>query len=52
MLKGMNGQGCALVGDQNYYERFVFKNNPCSICECIPQEYFLVLPFGEQMPEG
>jgi putative acetyltransferase len=52
VLKGMNGQGCVLVGDPNYYERFGFKNNPDLVYEGIPQEFFLVLPFGGQMPRG
>jgi putative acetyltransferase len=28
LLKDMGGQGCALVGDPNYYKRFGFKNIP------------------------
>jgi putative acetyltransferase len=52
MLKEMGGQGCALVGDPNYYRRFGFKNNPDLIHEGIPQEVFLVLPFGEKIAKG
>jgi putative acetyltransferase len=52
MLKEMGGQGCALVGDPNYYKRFGFKNNPGLIHEGIPQEVFLVLPFGENIAKG
>lgn len=51
-LKALGGQGCALVGDPNYYHRFGFANHPKLIYEGIPQEYFLVLPFGESAPQG
>ena len=52
LLKGMNAQGCALVGPPEYYQKFGFKNYPKMIHEGIPQEVFLVLPFSEKMPKG
>jgi len=52
LLKEMGGQGCALVGDPNYYKKFGFKNYPELIHERIPQEVFLVLPFAEKVPKG
>jgi putative acetyltransferase len=52
LLKDMGGQGCALVGDPNYYKRFGFKNYPELVHEGIPQEFFLVLPFTEKIPKG
>ena len=52
MLKEVDGKGCALVGDPNYYKRFGFRNFPDSIHEGIPQEVFLVLPFTEKVPQG
>lgn len=52
MLKELGGQGCALVGDPNYYKRLGFRNYPQLIYEGIPQEYFLVLPFTNQVPQG
>ncbi len=52
LLKDMGGQGCALVGDPNYYKRFGFKNYPELVHEGIPQEVFLVLPFTEKIPKG
>ena len=52
LLKDMGGQGCALVGDPNYYKRFGFKNYPELIHEGIPQEFFLVLPFTAKIPKG
>jgi len=52
LLKDMGGQGCALVGDPNYYIRFGFKNYPQLVHEGIPQEVFLALPFNEKIPPG
>ena len=52
MLKELDGQGCALVGDPNYYKRFGFRNIPDLVHEGIPQEVFLVLPFTENVPQG
>ena len=52
LLKHMGGQGCALVGDPNYYKRFGFKNFPELVHEGVPQEVFLVLPFNEKVLEG
>jgi putative acetyltransferase len=51
-LKDMGGQGCALVGDPNFYKRFGFKNYPQLILEGVPQEVFLVLPFSKTLPKG
>jgi len=52
LLKELDGQGCALVGDPNYYKRFGFRNIPDLIHEGIPQEVFLALPFTEKVPQG
>jgi putative acetyltransferase len=52
LLKELGGQGCALVGDPDYYERFGFKNYPELVHEGIPQEVFLALPFNEKVPQG
>ena len=52
LLKELAGQGCALVGDPNYYKRFGFKNYPELIHEGVPQEVFLALPFTEKVPQG
>jgi putative acetyltransferase len=52
LLKELGGQGCALVGDPNYYNRFGFKNYPELIHEGVPQEVFLALPFNEKIPQG
>ena len=52
LLKDLRGQGCALVGDPNYYKRFGFKNYPELVHEGVPQEVFLALPFTEKVPQG
>lgn len=52
ILKESNSQGCVLVGDPAYYTRFGFRNTPDLIYEGIPQEFFLVLPFTENIPQG
>jgi putative acetyltransferase len=52
MLKESDAQGCALVGDPNYYKRFGFRNYPKLIHEGVPQEFFLALPFNEKVPHG
>jgi len=51
-LKALGGNGCALVGDPGFYQRFGFKNIPGFIHEGIPQEVFLALPFTEKIPKG
>ena len=52
LLKELGGQGCALVGDPNYYERFGFRNYSELFHEGVPQEVFLTLPFTEKVPQG
>ena len=52
LLKKLGGQGCALVGDPNYYKRLGFRNYPQLVHEGIPQEVFLALPFTEEVPQG
>lgn len=52
LLKQLNGKGCALVGDPNYYKWFGFKNFPELVYEGVPQEVFLALPFDEKIPQG
>ena len=51
-LKELGGQGCALVGDPNYYKLFGFKNFPELVHEGVPPEVFLALPFNEKVPQG
>jgi len=51
-LKARGGEGCVLVGDPAYYQRFGFHNLPQLTLEGVPQEYVLGLPFGEDIPRG
>lgn len=51
-LRTLDARGCALVGDPHYYVRFGFRNSPRLIYEGIPQEFFQVLPFAGDVPEG
>ena len=52
MLKELDGNGCALVGDPNYYKPLGFRNIPDFVYEGIPQEFFLALSFTENIPRG
>lgn len=52
LVKELGGQGCALVGDPEYYKRFGFRNFPELVHEGVPQEVFLALPFNEKVPHG
>ena len=52
LLNELGSQGCAIVGDPNYYYRFGFKNYPELTHEGVPQEVFLALPFTEKVPQG
>ncbi len=44
-LKGLNAQGCCLVGHPDYYRKFGFKNMPGFVHEGVPQEVFFALSF-------
>ena len=52
LLKQLNGKGCALVGDPNYYKWFGFKNFSELVHDGVPQKVFLALPFNEKIPQG
>jgi putative acetyltransferase len=52
LLKELGGQGCALVGDPNFYQKFGFRNFPELVHEGVPQEVFLALPFTAKVPQG
>jgi putative acetyltransferase len=51
-LTATGAKGCALVGDPNYYQRFGFRNIPDLVYEGVPQEFFVVLPLGDEVPSG
>lgn len=51
-LRGLGANGCLLVGDPHFYERFGFRNAPSLRVEEVPAEYFLCLPFAGEVPRG
>lgn len=51
-LKNLGAEGCVLVGDPGYYERFGFRSPDGLQHEGVPQENFLALPFGGGIPRG
>ncbi len=51
-LKALGANGCVLVGDPNYYERFGFKSLPELKHKGVPQENVLSLPFGTSKAKG
>jgi len=51
-LKGLNAQGCCLVGHPDYYRKFGFKNVPGLVHEGVPPEVFLMLSFDGHNPQG
>ena len=52
LMKASGAQGCLLVGDPGYYERFGFRNLPELSLAGVPPENFLGLPFGKNIPHG
>jgi putative acetyltransferase len=51
-LQSLGAGGCVLVGEPEYYERFGFRASAQLRFAGVPPQYFLVLPFGEQVAEG
>lgn len=51
-LQSLGAQGCVLVGEPAYYERFGFKSFSDLSMEGVPQQYVLALPFAEKMARG
>lgn len=51
-LHTLGAQGCCLVGDPAYYNRFGFRSVPGLQYEGIPQEYVLALPLRDHIPRG
>ena len=51
-LKSLGAQGCVLVGEPAFYNRFGFKSFPNLGVEGVPQQYVLALPFAERMASG
>ena len=52
-IRAMGAKGCVLEGSPKYYQRFGFKSYPGLVYETSPApEYFMALPFYEEVPEG
>lgn len=51
-LKGMEAQGCCLVGHPDYYRQFGFRNTPELVLEGVPPEVFFALSLGGPIPHG
>ncbi len=51
-LKGLDAQGCCLVGLPDYYRKFGFKNISGLVHEGVPEEIFFALSFNGQTPQG
>jgi putative acetyltransferase len=52
LIKEADAAGCVVVGEPDYYERFGFNSPEGLEHEGVPQENFLALPFGGQIPRG
>ena len=51
-IQALGAQGCVVLGEPAYYERFGFKLDAAHCPDGLPPEYFQVLPFGPSIPEG
>ena len=51
-IRALGAQGCVLAGAPGYYGRFGFTADPRLQSPGIPPQYFLVLPFGAEVPGG
>jgi putative acetyltransferase len=51
-IRGLGAQGCVLVGDPAYYNRFGFRHDPALAMEGVPPENLMCLPMVQQVPQG
>jgi len=51
-LRHLNAQGCCVVGHPAYYPRFGFQPSSTLSHEGVPPEFFFVLSWGGQTPQG
>lgn len=52
MLKDQGAQGCVVLGNPAYYQRFGFCANPDLRFSGVPAQYFMALPFVDDAPGG
>ena len=51
-LEQLGAAGCILVGNPAFYTRFGFRLAPEQAAPGVPKEYFMLRPFGNQIPSG
>lgn len=51
-LRALGAEGCVLVGEPGFYERFGFRSHPELTMEGVPQECVLSLALGERAAAG
>ncbi len=51
-LRALGAEGCVLVGDPGYYERFGFRSLPGVTIDGVPHENVLALPFSASKISG
>lgn len=52
VLRASGARGCVLLGDPRYYSRFGFFPDVRLVLPGVPAEYFQVLSWGRDMPNG
>jgi len=52
LLKDLGAEGCVLVGDPKYYERFGVRSPDRLKHEGFPQDNIILLPFCNRIPKG
>lgn len=52
LLIELHAQGCVLLGEPEYYQRFGFRPHPALILADVPTQYFMALPFTNSVPAG
>jgi putative acetyltransferase len=51
-LKKMGSNGCVVLGEPEFYQRFGFRTDTRLRLDGVPPEYFLILPFQDAVPVG
>jgi putative acetyltransferase len=51
-LRMLHSNGCVLLGEPAYYQRFGFRADPRLWLSGVPPEFFLILPFQNVVPTG
>ncbi len=51
-LRKLGSNGCVLLGEPEFYQRFGFRTDPRLRLDGVPPEFFLILPFQNAIPDG